>query len=212
MNDKAVIVIGAGGHAKVLIDALLLNSCTVLGVLDSDPNLSGTNLLGCPVLGNDELLEGYPADEVSLVNAIGSIDLPLLRRKIFLLFKQQGYEFKSVIHPSAIVSDHSEVQEGAQIMAGAVIQAGVTLAENVIINTRASVDHDCRISAHSHIAPGATLSGGVMVGTGVHVGSGATLIQGIEIGDDVTVGAGAVVVSNVPAGVKIAGVPARALT
>lgn len=209
MKSKPVVIIGAGGHAKVLIDALLLMRVKVLGILDPDPLLRGTSLLGCRVLGNDELLADYSPEDVALVNAIGSVSLPRLRTDIFIRFRQQGFSFRGVIHSSSTVSQHAQCADGVQIMAGAVIQAGAQIDENVIVNTRASIDHDCKLSAHSHIAPGVTMSGGVLVGAGCHIGSGATLIQGVSVGEGAVVAAGAVVVCDIPPGAKVMGVPAK---
>jgi len=96
-------------------------------------------------------------------------------------------------------------------MAGAVVQAGCRIGENVIVNTRASIDHDCDIEAHAHVAPGAVLSGCVHVGERAHIGAGATVIQGLTIGAGAIVGAGAVVVDGIPDGVTVVGVPARIL-
>lgn len=204
-----VLILGAGGHAKVLVEALLANSAIIAGIVDADAALTGTRLLGVPVIGGDELVSQFPQDEILLVNGIGSIRQPVRRRDIFLRFKELGYSFATVVHPSAVVASDVELGEGAQIMAGAVIQPGSLIGKNAVINTRASVDHDCAIGVHVHIAPGATLSGGVTVGQGSHIGTGATVIQGIDIGEESLVGAGALVLHDVPSAVAVVGVPAR---
>ena len=209
MNQKPVIVIGAGGHAKVLIDALQLLKVKILGVLDPSPELVAGDLLGVPLLGDDDVIDNFSVEDVGLVNGIGSTSHPQLRRDIYLRFKQKGYSFQNVVHPSAIVSGHAVLMEGVQVLAGAIVQAGSVLNEDVIVNTSASVDHDCSIGAHSHIAPGCTISGGVVVEMGCHVGSGATVIQGVRLGKDVVVGAGSVVIRDVPSGAKALGVPAK---
>ena len=204
-----VLILGAGGHAKVLIDALLAASEVIAGVVDPDTALTGTTVLEVPVLGGDEVVGEFPPDEILLVNGIGSVSPPVMRKQIFERFKGMGYRFAMVIHPSVVVAADVELGEGAQLMAGVVIQSGCRIGDNVIVNTRASLDHDCQIGDHVHIAPGVTMSGGVQVGKGVHVGTGATIIQGISIGNDCLIAAGAVVVGSLRTGSRVRGVPAR---
>jgi len=207
-----VIILGAGGHAKVLVDALLASSSVIAGVVTPDSALAGTFLLGVPVLGGDDFVDKYGPAEVNLVNGLGSIGLPVKRQSLFLRFKSMGYKFATVIHPSAILASDVELGEGTQVMAGAVIQAGSCIGSNAIINTRASVDHDCTIGDHVHIAPGVTLSGGVTVCEASHIGTGATVIQGICIGAESLIGAGTLVLKDVQRSTTVVGVPARMVT
>jgi len=204
-----VIVVGAGGHAKVLIDALKLCSCEVIGIVDADPHKKGVHILGIPVIGNDEIVFSHNPDSVLLANGLGSVAKMSLRQRTFERFQLQGYHFTSVIHPSAVIASDVELAEGVQIMAGAVIQAGCKINANSIVNTRASVDHDCHIGAHVHIAPGVTLSGGVSVGDASHIGTGATVIQGVTIGKECLVAAGSVLLHDISEGITVMGVPAR---
>lgn len=204
-----VIILGAGGHAKVLIDALRLQSVDILGIVDADPGKKGLEFMGLPIIGSDQDVTRYAPHCVRLVNGIGSVRCGAVRRKIFLGFKDKGYQFQHVIHPAAVVAADVLIAEGAQVMAGAIIQTGSEIGANAIINTRASVDHDCRIGSHVHIAPGAVLCGGVTIGEGAHIGTGAVIIQGITVGAAGLVAAGAVLVRNVQSGRMVAGVPAR---
>lgn len=206
---RPVIIVGAGGHAKVVIDMLQVSSVEIIGVSDSDPDKHGTYVLGIPVIGNDEVISQYKPEQIFLVNGIGSVGLPMVRTAIFNEFKKLNYSFVTVIHPSAIVASDVILGEGVQIMAGAIIQPGCNIESNSIINTSTSVDHDCYIGLHVHLAPGVILSGGVGIGDGVHVGTGAVIIQGVQIGRDSIVGAGAVVINHVAENVKVIGVPAR---
>ena len=206
-----VIVLGAGGHAKVLLNALQLSSVDILGITDPDPALVGQKILGVSILGTDDELQNYSTEEVQLVNGLGSVGLPTARYRLFDEFKKLGFSFAAVIHSSAVVAADVEIGEGSQIMAGAVLQPGVCIGDNVIINTSASVDHDCHIGNHTHIAPGVTLSGEVNVGVGTHVGAGVSIVQGIRIGDGTLVGAGSVVLNNLPSGVKAYGCPAKVI-
>ncbi len=207
--SKPIIVIGAGGHAKVVIGSLLAAGAEIIGALDDDVSLHGKNILGVAVLGGDSVLAGHEPKNVMLVNGIGSTSVPERRQAVFERLKEQGYGFAAVIHPSAVIAADVETGEGSQIMAGAVVQPGVRMGCNVIINTRAGIDHECRIGGHVHIAPGATLSGEVTVGEGSHIGTGATVIEGVSIGNRSVIGAGAAVIGDVAGGATVTGVPAR---
>lgn len=204
-----IIVLGGGGHAKVLIDALHRQGHQVLGITDLNVRDNSPSVLGVPILGGDDIVLQYPRDRIELVNALGSVSSVSKRQQLFEKFKRSGYHFLSVIHPGAIVAADAQLSEGVQIMAGAVIQAGASIGENTIVNTRAVVEHDCKIAAHVHLAPGVVLSGSVKIGQGSHIGTGATVIQEIQIGMNSLVGAGAVVVRDIPPDTKVLGIPAR---
>lgn len=206
---KPVIILGCGGHAKVLIEALRLMKVPIAGVVDANPGLNGRSFFGIPIIGGDgDVLRRAP-ETVLLVNGVGSVRQPERRTALFENFQQKGYRFQTIVHPSVVICSDTRVEEGAQIMAGAIIQPGVRVGSNAIVNTRATVDHDCIIGQHAHLAPGVTLSGGVTVGNRAHIGTGATIIQGITIGIGSLVAAGAVVTADVPDGVTVMGVPAR---
>jgi len=205
---KPYIIIGNGGHAKVLIDTLLLLGEEILGILDEDKSSHGGKTLGVKILGGDDILVNYPANEIFLVNGLGGTTTTSLRKSLYKKMKNKGYEFPSVVHPSAVVSSNASIAKGVQVMAGALVQAGCFIDENSIINTSASIDHDCSIGSHVHIAPGVVLSGDVTVCDNSHIGTGASIIQGITIANDVLVAAGAVVLANIEAGLKVKGIPA----
>lgn len=201
MNEPAkqlpVIIIGGGGHAKVLADCLLLSSARILGV--ADPKYADKSLkpfYGLEGIGDDQDISKWRPDEVELVNGIGSLPGSDLRLNIFLRFKRFDFKFATVIHPSAIVGREVLLGEGAQLMAGAIIQTGTKIGDNCIVNTRVCVDHDCQIGAHSHLAPGATICGGVRLGEQVHVGAGASIGNHLSVGKDSVIGAGASVVRD----------------
>lgn len=205
----AVVVIGGGGHARVLLDVLERCGVAVVGVTDTNTGKHGKCLAGIRVLGGDEALERHPPALTTLVNGLGSTDSMLLRQQVYERLKAAGYRFLTVTHPSAIIASDVDLGEGVQVMAGAIIQPGTEIGANSILNTGARVDHDCRIGAHVHLSPGVTLSGAVSVGDGTHIGTAATVVQGLSIGRGCLVAAGAVVTRSVADGERVAGVPAK---
>ena len=177
-----VILIGGGGHASVLIDALKLQSVPIVGIVDTKLKRDRDRINGIPVLGDDEAVETYDSTKIRLVNGVGSVKTMEKRKEVFERFKRLGYTFYTVIHPSAIIASNVTLGEGVQIMAGAIIQTGTTVGVNTIINTGASVDHDCIIGSHVHLGAGVTLSGSVRIDDETHVGTRAIVVQNIEIG------------------------------
>lgn len=214
MSAVSVIVVGAGGHGRVVADALHAASVTVLGFVDSAAVRLNSRLDGHPILGDDTALTAYDVAAVLLANGIGGLGYesgPSLRQRVQESLMAQGWRFTTVRHPSAIVSPTASIGLGAQLLAGCVVQPGACIGPGTIINSRAVVEHDTRVGAWCHVAPGAVLCGNVIVGDGCHVGAGSVVRQGVELGDRVVVGVGAAVVGNVNAGV-VAGVPARPLS
>jgi UDP-perosamine 4-acetyltransferase len=194
---KPLILLGSGGHAKVLIALLQRLNYPLLGFVDPHRPI-GANLSGLTNLGADNVVFNYPSDEIMLVNGIGMLPYDKgLRLSLFNTFSAQGYQFKTLQDPTALVAVDVAIKAGVQVMAGVIIQAGTEIAENCIINSGAIIEHDCRIGQSVHIAPGAVVCGGVEVGDYVHVGAGATLIQGIKIGSGSIIGAGSVVTHDV---------------
>lgn len=208
--EKPVIVIGSGGHAKVLLDALLLSGREIIGMTEFDKDKWGSSVWDVPVLGGDDIILSYGVNEIELVNGIGSIGSTEKRKNVFEYFVCKGYKFAKVIHPSAIISPRAFLADGVQVLAGGIVNPGVRIGADSIVNTRASLDHDVQVGTHVHIAPGVTISGGVIIGTGTHIGTGANVIQGISIGRNNVIGAGALVTRNIADdNVKAYGVPAK---
>jgi sugar O-acyltransferase (sialic acid O-acetyltransferase NeuD family) len=197
-----VSVIGAGGHAKVVIAALQAAGHDVCGVWDDNPALWGDDLHGIPILGPiSGLALAGPA--VATI-AIGS---NRARREISRLFPNA--EWMTVVHPRAWVHESVRLGPGTVVCAGAVIQPDVVIGAHVIVNTAATVDHDCQVADFAHLAPGAHLAGAVRVGEGAFLGVGSSAIPEVSIGEWAIVGAGGVVIRDVPATVTVAGVPVR---
>lgn len=204
-----ILILGGGGHARVVLDALRISGHEVTGFLDKNPAIR--ELAGITQLGDaaPEAVPQFGPADVVLVNGFGSTGNPALRIHQFNRWKALGFVFMTVVHPTAIVAQDTELEEGVQVMAGAVIQPGCHIGANSIINTRVALDHDCKLGPHVHIATGASLSGDVQVGEGAHIGTGASIIQGINIGSQSLVGAGSVVVRDVRDHTQVVGIPAH---
>lgn len=209
---KRVAIIGAGGHARVVLDILQAmqaggSSLGFAGFIDTRP--------GVGVIGSDDDLPRLKAAGTvdAFIVGIGSVrGGERLRQRVYERALEAGLDAFTACHPRAILADGVSLETGAAVMAGAILNPGVRVAQNAIINTGAIVDHDGQIHAHAHIAPGVVTSGDVTVGERTLVGTGACVRQGISIGADATVGAGAVVVSDVASGSVVAGNPARTLS
>lgn len=207
--NKPVIIVGGGGHAKVLLDTLKSKNIEIIGITDPDGKKHNFMIEGIRVIGTDDELDNYSVNDVLLVNGLGSIKDTIKRRTVYESLKNKGFSFSDVIHQSAVIASSVRIEEGVQVMAGAVIQPGCVINENTIVNSSASIDHDCLIGKNVHIAPGVTLSGEVEVEDNVHVGAGVTIIQGVKIGQNSLIGAGSVVLKDIPANTKAVGVPAK---
>lgn len=200
MASEPLVLLGAGGHAKVVLATLTACGHEVSEVLDDDPARHGKTLLGRPVTGpitGRALPPGQPA-----TLAIGD---NRVRRELAAL----DLSWVGAVHPAATVHSTVSLGPGTVVFAGAVVQPDSVLGAHVIVNTSATIDHDCRIDDCVHIAPGCHLAGGVRVEEGALLGIGSAVIPGVTIGAWATVGAGSVVLEDVAPGSVVAGVPAR---
>ena len=208
---EGIVVIGAGGHAHVVIDALLneahgMRVPTVLGVFDDDPALHGERIGGHAVLGPIEAAHSHDCD--GMILAIGDNQT---RASLFSTLKEAGVPLVNAIHPSAVVASGVRLGDGVVICAGVVVNPASVVGDDVILNTGCSVDHHNRIADHAHVAPGSRLGGSCSIGERTLVGIGSTLLPGVSVGSDAIVGAGAVVIRDVASGQKVAGNPARSI-
>ena len=200
---REVNVIGAGGHAKVVISTLRAAGWQVTGVYDDQPSLQGSLVLDVPVVGPIAAIReqaGRPA-----IIAIGQ---NAVRRRIS---REYSLHWVTAIHPRACVDPTAVIEPGAVIFAGAIIQPCVRVGIHAIVNTAATVDHDCVLEPFVQLAPGVHLSGQVSVGEGAFLGTGSSTIQRVKIGAWAVVGAGAVVIRDLAEGVTAVGVPARVI-
>jgi sugar O-acyltransferase (sialic acid O-acetyltransferase NeuD family) len=204
MQKRELVIIGGGGHTRVLVGMLQAAGLPLRGIATSNAALVGTHVFDVPVLGLEDQIALNPA-EVTLVNGVGNLASRegaglAPRAALYQRYRARGFDFLPLIARHAVVQPHVIMGEGVQVMSGAVVQPGTILGENVIINTQASVDHDVVIYPHCHIAPGAILCGNVVIGEETHIGAGAVVIQGIRIGCNVVIGAGAIITHHVPDG------------
>ena len=206
---KPVIILGAGGHARVVRDMLETLGAATLGHIGPVQFAPGTYDQAAPYLGTDEVLLSRDPNAIALANGIGSTAPGGIRATVFEQYLKAGFTFPSLAHPRAIVSSRVTLHEGVQVMAGAIIQSGAVIGANTLINTGAIVDHDCRIGNHVHIAPGVTLSGDITIGNDVHLGTGTCVRNGVTIVDGCLIGVGAVVVGDIEEPGVYHGVPAR---
>src|SRR5271166_4662676 len=194
MSSKEVVIIGSGGHAKVVIELVRaegkyqIKGCTGLGE-------RGFVLGDVPVLGSDSVLPAMLAHGAK--KAFVAIGDNHLRLRLLAKVSEMGFELINAISPDAVVSPSASLGRGIAIMDGA------------IINTNAGVDHDCRIGSGAHIGPGSVLAGNVEIGSETFLGVGTCVVPGIRVGSRTIVGAGSVVVRDIPDGVTAMGVPAR---
>jgi sugar O-acyltransferase (sialic acid O-acetyltransferase NeuD family) len=204
-----VVIVGSGGHAAVVADALLAADVRVLGFVDTDPGRGGAIVCGVAVLGDESALDRQPQGATRLANGIGGVRCEGLRRAVQERLEARGWEFVAVRHPTAIVSPFAHIAAGTQLLAGAIVQANARIGKGAIVNTAAVVEHDVDVGDFAHVAPRALLCGAVAIGTDSHVGAGAVVRQGVRLGAKTMVGAGAVVIADSAGGATLLGVPAR---
>jgi sugar O-acyltransferase (sialic acid O-acetyltransferase NeuD family) len=204
MSD--VVVIGAGGHAKVLISVLTKLGATLRGYVD--PVDHGI-VHGVPRLGDDSALKDLVGQPLRLALGIGTVNVESRRRALVAAAERDGFDFITAVSPDACVHSTARLSDGSMVFDGAVVQPDVSIGRFAILNTACSVDHDCEIGDFVHLAPGATLGGGVRVGENSLVGIGAVVSSSVQIGRDCCIGAGAVVTTDCLEPGTYVGVPAR---
>ena len=206
MNSEAVVIIGSGGHAKVVIELVRaegkyqIKGCTGLG--------GGGFVLGdVPILGTDSVLAALWANGAK--KAFVAIGDNHLRLRLLAQLSEMGFKLINAVSPNAVVSPSATLGCGIAIMAGAIINASSKIGDGAIINTNAGVDHDCRIGCGAHIGPGSALAGNVEIGCESFLGAGTCVVPGVRIGHRAIIGAGSVVIRDIPDDVTEMGVPAR---
>ncbi len=197
-----MIILGAGGHAKVVISTLHENRIYTSAVFDDDSDIHNEQILSVPI-------KGFISEStITYEDAFIAIGDNQIRHRIYQKYNQY-HNWVSVIHPFAYVHPSVKIGKGSIIMAGAVVQPDTIIGDQVIVNTSASIDHDCKIGDYSHIAPGVHLAGGVDVREGAFFGISSSAVPYVKVGEWSIIGAGSVVVNDIPSKQLVVGVPAK---
>ena len=209
MAKKNIVLVGGGGHCKVVISILKkLNNFEIAGIVDnykSESFVSRIKIIGT----DDDLKDIYKSGIHNALITVGSTKDNAKRYALSNMAKEIGYEFPVIISPEAIVDESVKIGEGTVIIPGSIINIDSSIGKNCIINTGTIIEHDCIIGNHCHIAPGVHISGAVNIGELSFIGIGTTIIQGITIGENVTIGAGSVVIKDIPDNVIALGNPTK---
>ena len=209
--SKQIIIIGTGGHARVIYSLIITSTCyEIIGFLDENFN-NNKELIGQkPVLGNYSILSKLLDNGVK--NAIIAIGDNYGRAKMFENARKIGFELPSLVHKTAILEPEVSISPGTIVAAGSIICCFSKIGENCIINTGSTIDHECKIGNNVHVAPGVNIAGRVELGDYSFIGIGAKIRDKVKIGKQCTVGAGSVVLSDVYDNSMVAGVPAKLIT
>ena len=206
-KEKQVVIYGASGHGRVVLDILRSSDIRVYGFLDSDVEKHGKIIDGVKVLGGlSDVPRLIKNRKLSFVIGIGD---NRARKYFYLKIKKLGGKITNAIHSSVIIAKSVKLGEGVVIASGAIICANSCIGNNTTINTGVIVEHNNIIGNHVHIAPGVTTGGAVVVKDKAFLGLGTTIIQCRIIGENTIVGAGSVVIEDIPANVTVVGVPTK---
>ncbi|MEQ8228934.1 MAG: acetyltransferase [Rhodospirillales bacterium] len=215
--NSPFIIIGAGGHAGVVLDLLLEQGADVLFLTDTDAGRHNNVVLGVPIAGDDARIDDYTPDMVSLAMGLGISGrghelMANTHRRLCIArdFAKRGHRFPPLIHSAASIGRNVTLGDGAQVMAGAVVQPNCRIGAHAIINTGATIDHDSSVGDGTHVAPGATLCGRIAIGDASYIGAGATVVNNRTLGNRVFVTAGTVVSANAADDSRLSGSPTKA--
>lgn len=204
-KKEDIFIFGAGGHAKVVLDALQLQSIYGVAGIFTDTS-SESEFLGIRILDTQENVKRYLGEVSKGIMAFGNIEA---RFRLCKELMSIGFDFVNIMHPKVIVSSTANIGRGNFFAAGAIVNAYATIGDNCIINTGSIVEHDCILEDNIHMAPNSTICGNVRIGRNTLIGAGAIVVPGITIGENVVVGAGSVVLEDVPNNRTVVGVPAK---
>ena len=208
-TKQRILVYGARGHAKVVIDIVERAAVAKIAFLvDDDPQIKGSRLFDYSVLGGMNDLEAWLARNRA-ISAIVAIGDNATRMRIAATLKRKGLTLTCAVHPAACIGRGVAIGAGTVIMGGCVVNPDTIVGDNTIVNTGSTIDHDCTIGDGVHVAPGCHLCGDVTVGAGSFLGAGTTVIPGVRIGANTVIGAGSTVLNDVADGARVAGSPCR---
>ncbi len=202
-----IVVVGGGGHAKVLIGILKKTNWDIVGYTDKQDR--GV-ILGASYLGGDEILPGLlgTGGQCSAVIGLGKTDVSTARSQLLDRIRGLGFDVPVIVSPNAVVNEEVDLGLGTVVFDGSIVNSGTTIGACCILNTNTTMEHDCRLGDNVHVAPGATVSGGVTIGANCMIGAGATVIQDVTICADCLIGAGSTVVKDIMNVGSYAGNPA----
>jgi len=200
--DKRLVIIGAGGHGKVVADIAQLNGYKEIIFLDDDTNLKRNGIYA--VVGTTKDIDKYK--DHHFIVGIGN---NAIRAKIIDQLEEKNALIVTLIHPSAVIDKTVHIEEGTVVMANAVINADAYIGRGCIINTAATIDHECMLHDYIHVSPGSHLAGNIDVGSFTWIGIGSTISNNIKIKSNCIIGAGSVVIKDVEENMKIAGNPVK---
>ena len=203
-----IVVIGGGGHAKVLVSVLKKTGVQIAGY--TDPQDRGA-ILGVSHLGDDDILPEFIRANGSCQAAVGlgKTDLSSARMRLWKAVRSLGVDFPVIISPQSVINEEVELAAGTVVFDGAVVNSGTVTGHLCILNTNSTVEHDCRLGDNVHVAPSAILSGGVTIGDNCMIGAGATVVQGVTICAECLIGAGSTVIADITSPGIYVGNPAR---
>jgi sugar O-acyltransferase (sialic acid O-acetyltransferase NeuD family) len=207
-SKKKIILVGTGGHARVLISLLeATGQYNIVGLLDTKTPRKSETIFNYPILGSSDDLENWKKKGIEYAAvAVGNNSE---RSKISKVVLNHGFTIPTLIHPTATIDSHARLGKGSQILIRAVIGAGAAIEEGSIIYTGALIDHETRIGPFAYVSPGCAIGGRVSIGEGAMIGIGSCVIEHITIGDWATIGAGSVVIRDIPSQMTAYGIPAR---
>ena len=205
-EQKDLIIVGAGGHARVVIDAAELQGFNILGIVDTNYHEQDETIINYKVIGGFSELEHFDRKATNVFIAIGDAKE---RAAHFVEAKRMGFSIPKIIHPTAILSKYVMIGDGVFVNAGAILNAKVVIGDNSIVNTGSIIEHEVQLGEHSHIAPGCKIGGRVKIGNFTCIGIGSTIIDKIKIGDNVVIGAGSIVISDIESNSTVVGTPGR---
>ena len=203
---NSIIIVGAGGHARVVIDAVRLNKLDIHGIIDINYSEKSERINGYPLVGGFDYLDHINPKNYDIVIAIGDNDK---RDKYFSKVVKLGFNLPNIAHPTSILSKYVTIGKGVFINSGVIINSMARIGDNTIINTGAIIEHEVIIGKNCHICPGVKLTGRVHIGRNTFIGIGTSVIDHIMINENVTIGAGSVIINNIDKNLTVAGSPAK---
>ena len=198
-----LLIIGTGGHSRVIIEAAIESGIEIIGLIDLDYKNQKEAILNIEVLGALDTLNQFKNNEISVIIAVGD---NYKRRELFHKVNTLGYSMINVIHPRAIISPSAKLGKGVFVNVGAVINSKAKIGNNIIINTGAIIEHEVEIADHSHMAPKVCVGGRTKIGENTFIGLGTNVANNILVGNNVTIGAGSTIIRDVNSNLKVVGV------